>query len=100
MKTSTTGLRWTGLKLKLVMGALLVGITGIQVGCGCECATAAAVAALATPVVFLAREAQEARKTQLEIEWQEVERRPKAKSPSIEWTPFVRELQADISTQR
>ncbi len=51
------------------MLALLAGITGSQVGCGCECATAAAaVAALATPVVFLVREAQEARKTQLEID--------------------------------
>ena len=58
MKTSTTGFRWTGLQRKLVMCALLAGITGIQVGCGCECATAAAVAGLAAPVVFLAREAQ------------------------------------------
>ena len=56
------------------MLALLAGITGSQVGCGCECATAAAVAALATPVVFLAREAQEARKTQLEIDRLEAER--------------------------
>ena len=74
MKTSTNGSRWTGLQRKLVMGALLVGITGSQVGCGCECATVAAVAAVATPIVFLAREAQEARKTQLEIDRLETER--------------------------
>ena len=74
METSTTGLQWTGLKRKLVIVALLAGITGSQLGCGCECATVAAVAAVAAPVVFLAREAQEARKTQLEIERLEAER--------------------------
>ena len=37
-------------------------------------ATVAAVAAFATPVVFLAREAQEARKTQLEIDRLESDR--------------------------
>ena len=68
MKTSTTNSRWSGLKRRFLMLALLAGITGSQVGCGCECATAAAVAALATPVVFLVREAQEAHKTQLEID--------------------------------
>ena len=74
MKTSTKGSRWSAIQRKVAMGALLVGITGSQIGCGCECATVAAFAAVATPVVFLAREAQEARKTQLEIDRLETER--------------------------
>ena len=74
MKTSTTGSRGTVLQRKLVMCALLVGITGSQVGCGCECATVATVVGVATPMVLLAREAQEARKTQLEIDRLETER--------------------------
>ncbi|MBC7968309.1 MAG: hypothetical protein H7Z17_20580 [Fuerstia sp.] len=84
MKTSTTDSRWSALQRKLVMGALLVGTTGSQVGCGCECATVATLAtaaAAAAPVVFLAREAQEARKTQLEIERLEAERQSHGTPP-------------------
>ena len=71
MKTATTDSRWSGLKRRFLMVALLAGITGSQVGCGCECATVATLAtavAAAGPVVFVAREVQEARKTQLEID--------------------------------
>ena len=77
MKKLETDSRWSGLKRRLLMLAVLVGIAGSQVGCGCECATVATlatVAAAAAPVVFLAREAQDARKTQLEIERLEAER--------------------------
>ena len=84
MKTSKTGSRWSGLKRRLLMVAVLVGITGSQVGCGCECATVATLAtaaAAAAPVVFLAREAQDARKTQLEIERLEAERQSHGNPP-------------------
>ncbi len=63
------------------MGALLVGITGSSVGCGCECAGAGAVVGLATPIVLLAREAQEAKKTNLEIERLETQRRSHGNPP-------------------
>ncbi len=58
MKTSTTDSRWSGLKRRFLIVALLVGITGSQVGCGCECATVATLATAAAAaglVVFLAR---------------------------------------------
>ena len=77
MKTSTTYSRWSVLKRRLLAMAVLVGITGSQLGCGCECATVATLAtavAAAGPVVFVAREVQEARKTQLEIDRLETER--------------------------
>ena len=76
MKTSTTDSRWSGLKRRLLMLAVLVGITSSQIGSGCEYATVATLAtatAAAAPVVFLAREAQDVRKTQLEIERLEAE---------------------------
>lgn len=63
------------------MGALLLGITGSQVGCGCECAGAAAVVGLATPIILIAREAQEAKKTSLEIERLEAEKRSHGNPP-------------------
>jgi uncharacterized protein YcfJ len=75
MKALMTESGWSPLKRRLLMGALLVGITGSQVGCGCECATVAAIAATAAPVVFVAREIQEARKTEREIERMDSERR-------------------------
>jgi hypothetical protein len=56
------------------MGALLLGITGSQIGCGCECAGVAGVIGLATPIILLGRELQDAMKTDLEIEQLEEER--------------------------
>jgi hypothetical protein len=38
MKSLTSDSRWSGLKRRLLMVALLAGIAGSQVGCGCECA--------------------------------------------------------------
>jgi hypothetical protein len=76
MKSLTSDSRWSGLKRRLLMVALLAGIAGSQVGCGCECAaigTLTTIAAGTAPVVYLVREAQEARKTQLEIEHLEAE---------------------------
>ncbi len=60
MKTSTTDSRWSGFKRRMVTVAVLVGITGNQVGCACECATVATLATAAAAaglVVYLAREA-------------------------------------------
>ena len=82
MKALMTGSCWSPLKRRFLMGAMLVGITGSQVGCGCECvATAAAIAATAAPVVFVAREIQEARKTEREIERMDAERRSHGNPP-------------------
>ena len=50
------------------MGALLLGVSGSQMGCGCECAGVAGVIGLATPIILLGRELQEAKKMVLEIE--------------------------------
>jgi len=57
-----------GGRKRLLVVALLLGLTGSQLGCGCECATVATVVAVAAPVVWVAREFQEARKTEREIE--------------------------------
>ena len=81
MKVLITGSFWSSLKRRLLMGAILIGITGSQVGCGCECAGAAAVVGLATPIILLAREAQEAKKTQLEIERLEGQQRSHGNPP-------------------
>ncbi len=62
------------------MGALLLGITGSQIGCGCECAGVAGVIGLATPIILLGRELQEAKRTDLEIERLEEERQCPADS--------------------
>ncbi len=59
---------FNSIRRKFGVGAMLVGVTFSQLGCGCECATAATVVGLATPVVWVAREVQEAKKTELEIE--------------------------------
>lgn len=75
MKTSKTYSRWSGLKRRLVMLAVLVGMTGCQLGCGLKCETVAGFGPAVAPVVFLPREIPEARKTELEIERLEAERR-------------------------
>ncbi|MFN8706282.1 MAG: hypothetical protein ACK526_13470 [Planctomyces sp.] len=59
---------WSPLKRRFLMGALLLGVSGSQMGCGCECAGVAGVIGLATPIILLGRELQEAKKMVLEIE--------------------------------
>jgi hypothetical protein len=59
---------------RFLMGALLLGITGSRIGCGCECVGAAGVIGLATPIILLGRELQDAKKADLEIERLDEER--------------------------
>ena len=67
MQTSQITPKTNTLRKNFLIGTLLLGLTGSQSGCGCECATVATVIGIATPVVWIARETREARKTELEI---------------------------------
>lgn len=66
MKTSMSDTFFGSVKRRFMVGAVLLGITGSQLGCGCECATVATAIAAATPAIMVAREIREAREAEIQ----------------------------------